>query len=143
MSKQARGIGTWIGVDFDGVLATDAVAAGLFPQVGAPIPAMVARVKDWLTAGKDVRIFTARVGPATIEECAVYGRSPQEWLVYQTGLIENFCIAQFGAPLPITCVKDFKMIALYDDRCVQMEPNTGRPVLEGVAEAVRDVRELL
>lgn len=30
-------------------------------HIGEPIPLMVARVKDWLAAGKVVKIFTARM----------------------------------------------------------------------------------
>jgi len=121
--------GPWIAVDLDGTLAHWDESA--FPAIGPPIPVMVARVQGWITEGKDVRIFTARVGPATIAECAVFGKSPQEWRMYQIGLIENFCIAQFGVPLAITCAKDFKLVELWDDRAVQMETNTGRPMLEG------------
>lgn len=129
MPEQTRGQGEWIGVDFDGVLAKDAVALGVFPDVGPPIPAMIARVRAWLTEGKDVRVFTARVNPGTVGDCARFGRTPLEWYHYQVGLIENFCLAQFGAPLPITCVKDYKMIALWDDRCVQMVTDTGEPAV--------------
>jgi hypothetical protein len=35
-----------------------------------------------------------------------------------------------GLPrLPVTNVKDFSLIELWDDRCVRVEPNTGRPIV--------------
>lgn len=91
---------------------------------------MIDRVRGWIAEGKDVRIFTARVGPATDEECALFDRSAEEWTTYQRGLVENFCLAYFGVVLPVTATKDFKLIELWDDRCVQMETNTGRPLME-------------
>lgn len=49
----------WIGVDLDGTLAHYDGWKG--PEhIGAPIPAMVERVKAWLAEGKEVRISTAR-----------------------------------------------------------------------------------
>jgi hypothetical protein len=74
---------------------------------------MVERVKAWLAAGKDVRIFTARVG------CA------PDMLETVLAPINQFCVDQFGQTLEITNVKDFGLIELWDDRCVQVIPNTG------------------
>jgi len=106
----------WIGVDLDGTLAE--YTGWISPTyIGKPIPKMVDRVKLWLTEGKDVRIFTARVfvgGRVTFDE------------LYQTKTaIEKWCSYHLGKPLPITCTKDYGMIELWDDRCVQVVPNTG------------------
>src|SRR5690349_18780615 len=49
----------WIGVDLDGTLAEYHGWKGV-EHIGPPIPEMVARVKQWLAEGRDVRIFTAR-----------------------------------------------------------------------------------
>lgn len=133
----------WIAVDFDGTLA---VYPCDFPEVGPPIVPMVDRVKGWIAEGQDVRIFTARVhdgrnDPAWAASVAEHGHTPDSWIADQRGKIENFCIAQFGVPLPITCEKDFLMIQLWDDRCVQLAPNTGEPLslmlAKRVVEAVR------
>jgi hypothetical protein len=105
----------WIGVDLDGTLAEYGHWQGE-AHVGAPIPAMVARVTAWLAEGREVRIFTARVG------CAA------DMLEAVETPIKAFCVAQFGVELPITNVKDFGMIELWDDRCVQVVPNTGERV---------------
>lgn len=105
----------WIGVDLDGTLAYYDEWRGV-THIGAPIPVMVERVKRWLVEGKDVRIFTARVSGFD-EETA-----------YET--IRAWCRVVFGKELLITCTKDYRMIALYDDRCIQVEPNTGRLIGE-------------
>jgi len=104
----------WIGVDLDGTLAEYDHWRGI-DHVGAPIPAMVGRVRQWLDEGKDVRIFTARA--STNENYAP--------------AINVFCMMQFGRTLPITCVKDLGLIEFWDDRAVQVEYNTGRRVGNG------------
>ena len=101
----------WIGVDLDGTLAT---YYGPGPGIGAPIPLMVERVKEWIGHGTRVKIFTARAsgGQSDIKEVS-------EW-------VEGV----FGHTLEITCQKDYGMIELWDDRAVQVIPNTGMRVDE-------------
>lgn len=106
----------WIGVDLDGTLAMYDEWRGA-RHIGAPIPAMVARVKAWLAAGTEVRIFTARVA----------GRRAGEVEPDETAeLIAVWCEEHIGSRLPVTCTKDFGMIELWDDRAVQIIPNTGQ-----------------
>lgn len=105
----------WIGVDLDGTLAHYDEWRGI-EHIGAPIPAMVDRVKGWLREGKEVRIFTARVA----EETEING------IHYARQYIQNWCREHIGAALPITNKKDFGMVELWDDRAVQVETNTGR-----------------
>lgn len=101
----------WIGVDFDGTLSVYDHWRGI-DHVGAPIKPMCDRVRNWLDQGVEVRIFTARcAGP---EDCKP--------------AIEKFCMGQFGEVLPITNVKDFGLIELWDDRAVQVRYNTGERV---------------
>lgn len=130
----------WIGVDLDGTLAEWGPGTsnpGNFMIIGDPIPLMVDRVRAWLADGRDVRIFTARVGPATVAECQVYDfLTWEDCIAYQRLLIEAWCVQHLGQVLPITATKDFHMFELWDDRCQQVEPNTGRHVLEIVAEIV-------
>lgn len=104
----------WIGVDLDGTLAHYESWVG-HQHIGAPIPAMVARVKRWLDEGRTVKIFTARVSDT---------RNLSEIL----DAIRRWCIEHIGIELDVTCTKDYAMIELWDDRCVQVEPNTGRPL---------------
>lgn len=103
----------WKGVDLDGTLAEYDGWRGP-AHIGAPVPRMVARVKAWLAAGDEVRIFTARVGP----------QPNGEDLVARTAIIE-WCEKHLGQPLLITATKDYGMVELWDDRCVQVVPNTG------------------
>lgn len=116
--------GGWIGVDLDGTLAEH-----YWPEkgpydplhIGDPVPAMVARVKTWLAEGREVRIFTARVKPLSaldsIDDANV------------RLAIEHWCERHIGRALPVTCVKDYQMVELWDDRAVQVAPNKGTPAL--------------
>jgi hypothetical protein len=110
----------WIGVDLDGTLAHYDGWKG-WHHVGAPVPAMVERVRRWLEDGRDVRIFTARVShdgtPARIVEA-------QHALI----VIMDWCEQHFGRTLPVVCIKDAAMLELWDDRAVQVKPNFGEPV---------------
>jgi len=103
-------VGTgWIGVDLDGTLAHYDGWVGP-DHIGEPIPEMLERVKGWIAQGITVKIFTAR--------CSVpeQVRPIRPWL-------EKHGIGG----LEITNVKDFAMIELWDDRCVRVIENTGRP----------------
>lgn len=106
----------WIGVDLDGTLAEyhGWVTAD---TIGAPIAPMVARVKAWLAEDKDVRIFTARGSRDAADRDLAYPA------------IRKWCVEHLGQELVITNVKDLHMIALWDDRAVQVRKNTGIPVL--------------
>ncbi len=110
----------WIGVDLDGTLAKYGEWNGV-EDIGLPIPLMVDRVKKWIKEGKDVRIFTARV--------CIIGHSLSE-VEDAICMIEAWCVKHIGKVLPITCMKDYSMIELWDDGCVQVEHNTGRIIGE-------------
>jgi hypothetical protein len=100
----------WIGVDLDGTLAHYDGWKG--PEhIGEPVPLMLARVKIWLSEGRDVRLFTARATQA--------GQIPP---------IQRWCMRHLGQVIGITYKKDFEMEVLWDDRCVQVVKNTGERV---------------
>ncbi len=100
----------WIGVDLDGTLAYYDGWAGI-DNIGAPIPLMQQRVMDWHKNGHEIKIFTARVSGSESEDARA---AIKDWL------------SVHGFPsFEITNVKDFGMIELYDDRAVQVKPNTG------------------
>ncbi len=108
--------GGWIGVDLDGTLAEYHGWDGL-TRIGDPIPLMLDRVKGWLEAGEDVRIFTARVCPdnrASIEELEECVLAIQKW-----------CLEHLGQALRVTYKKDMHMRELWDDRAVGVIFNTG------------------
>lgn len=120
----------WIGVDLDGTLAMYPVP---IDQIGEPIPRMVARIKEWLAEGIEVRIVTARVGECNranddgVSDDAEFARR-------QRLMIEQWCLKQFGRMLQITASKDFQMIQLWDDRAIQVETNTGLTLLESMMD---------
>lgn len=105
--------GGWVGVDLDGTLAHyDGWDHG---KIGAPVKLMVERVKTWLSEGVDVRIVTARVSvPSQADEQRVE--------------IAVWLRTYVGRELPITSCKDYQMVALWDDRAIQVKNNTGEVV---------------
>lgn len=116
----------WIGVDFDGTLAF--YESKQWPALGEPIPLMQQRVIRWLAAGKDVRIVTARVdgGHAARADGHPNPADPDD----QTAKIQEWCLKHLGKALPVTCSKDYAMVELWDDRAVQVIPNTGRTIAD-------------
>ena len=113
----------WIGVDLDGTLAYyHGWSEG---EIGPPIPAMVQRVKDWLSHGIEVRIFTARVGLSGDYSAESRRSADSSFAAEQRALIEKWCEDHIGARLPVTASKDFAMIELWDDRAIQVLPNSG------------------
>lgn len=124
----------WIGVDFDGTLAE--YGTWIAPDhCGQPIAPMVDRVKGWLAAGREVRIFTARIFPITQavgpDDVVSFHQSPtprQLDALIAIESIRRWCREHLGQVLTITCVKDYAMVELYDDRAVQVRPNTGQIV---------------
>lgn len=101
----------WIGVDLDGTLALYDGWRGL-KSIGKPIPRMVRRVEGWVERGLRVKVFTARASVPGGAEAV------RAWL------------EKHGLPgLEVTHEKDFGMIELWDDRAVQILPNTGKAVL--------------
>jgi hypothetical protein len=111
--------GGWIGVDLDCTMDVYDGWRGPY-HIGAPIPAMVERVKQWLKEGRDVRIFTARVTDRPFNDDGTPHDVNKVILA-----IDAWCIENIGQTLPITNVKDWYMRELWDDRCVQVRPNTG------------------
>lgn len=109
----------WIGVDLDGTLAHYDGWKGI-EHIGAPVPAMVERVRQWLQEGRRVKVMTARVWSD--------GSMARNREVYiATKHIHNWCLEHLGSVLEVTCQKDMGMIELWDDRCVRVIANTGEP----------------
>ena len=119
----------WIGVDLDGTLAEYLGWQGM-GHIGEPIAPMAERVRAWLAVGKDVRIFTARVcSIQSQEDIDIFLREYTRW-----------CFRVFGRQLPVTCEKDWKMVELWDDRCVQIMPNTGIMVQDALVREVQSMK---
>lgn len=105
----------WIGVDLDGTLAKRLPGRKWMGDerdlIGDPVPAMLARVIDWIDAGREVRIFTARMS----HDNPVIEKAIRAW-----------CLKHIGCELRVTCSKDYLMAELWDDRAVTVEKDTGR-----------------
>lgn len=109
----------WIGVDLDGTLAEFTEWKGM-EHIGKPLSKMVDRILQWLREGKRVKILTARANtPEAIPPI-------EKWLVEEAGL----------PVLEITNVKGHNMRELWDDRCRQVVPNTGEPVISDPLHAL-------
>ena len=108
---------SWIGVDLDGTLAEYHGWEG-YEHIGPPVPIMVERVLAWIEEGKNVKIFTARVYPGNTHS----DKSRR--------IIEEWLEKHLGFTLPITCLKDVYMNELWDNRAVQVVPNTGERISE-------------
>ena len=110
----------WIGVDLDGTLAMAEPWQG-FEHIGKPVPNMVKRLNVWLGMGYTVKIVTARAAEPEVAIPPI-----KAWL------------KKHGLPdLEVTNAKDMDMIELWDDRAVQVIPNTGNPVTPMQANARR------
>jgi hypothetical protein len=126
----------WIGIDLDRTLAEYHKWEG-YEAIGKPIPTVLDFVKRLIVEGKEVRIFTARAHP-------IVQPVREQFTEYQIGLVSHFpelqgamracnairewCIEHIGRTLTITCVKDYHMDTLYDDRAVQVVANKGLKV---------------
>lgn len=99
----------WVGVDLDGTLAKFGFWRG-FGHIGKPVKPMLERIKRWQEQGIKVKIFTARASlPDAIPPV-------KKWLKkHKLGDLE------------VTNRKDFYMLELWDDRCIQVATNSGRP----------------
>lgn len=104
----------WVGVDLDGTLAKHEAWQGP-TRIGAPIPEMVERVRRWLARGITVKVVTARMSDPDPEVRRDVHIAIQDWT-----------LEHVGASLPATCMKDYAMVELWDDRAVAVETNTGR-----------------
>ncbi|MDU0460586.1 MAG: hypothetical protein RW306_17800 [Geobacteraceae bacterium] len=120
----------WIGVDLDGTLAEFHGWINM-EHIGAPVPEMAERVRTWLDRGVDVRIFTARVDSEAV--ALSLGNETDELFSHiekVRSIIQDWTEKHLGHRLPVTNVKDFKMIELWDDRAVRVVLNKGCPCCE-------------
>lgn len=81
--------------------------------IGEPIEPMVRRVRNWLSNGREVKIFTARVAP------------PHEHLLDTVEAIQAWCKEHIGQVLPIVHFKTRDTVQIWDDRAVGVRPNQG------------------
>lgn len=126
MSKDTHGEQgeTWVGFDLDGTLAEDEGWHGI-EHIGKPVKRMCNLAKKLHSEGKVIKILTARVAPKNNSDT----KKAKEY-------IEKWCEENLGFIPPITYEKDSLMETLYDDRAVQVIPNTGIEIEEAARQAV-------
>jgi hypothetical protein len=98
-----------IAVDLDGTLAHKDPGPFDPNEIGAPIPAMMERVKKWIADGEEVVIFTARAATKS-------NIPPVKAWLKEHGL----------GGLKVTCRKTYDIEEIYDDRAYRVERNTGK-----------------
>lgn len=108
VAKSTKAYG-WLGVDLDGTLAEYDYFRGK-TVIGKPIAPMVEKVKEELSRGRTVKIFTARADGDGKDVIAA---------------IQAWCKEHLGQELPVTNRKDPEMTELWDDRAREVIPNTG------------------
>jgi hypothetical protein len=109
----------YIGIDLDGTLAQIIRTPSSLTDIGLPVPLMLQRVQHWIKEGKEVRIITARVNAEDNPNVEKNRVAIDKWLKKYV-----------GQSLPITSKKSHNMIELWDDRAIQVIPNTGERVLD-------------
>ena len=108
---------SWVGIDLDGTLAE--YNGWVSPShIGKPIQGMVLFVKHLITDGKKVKILTARASRRIFPDQADES----------IAAIKAWCLEHIGQELEVTCEKDQGMFLLYDDRAIQVLPNTGMSI---------------
>lgn len=120
----------WHGFDLDGTLAIYDGWQGE-QHIGEPVPEIVALIKDMLSKGATVKIFTARV-------CDIASRDVEP--IRKT--IEDWCEKHIGVRLEVTNIKDYAMVSLFDDRAYHVIPNTGKVVSAVIADEHRKLMKL-
>ena len=102
----------WIGVDLDGTLAYDDGLEHDPGYIGEPIFMMVNNVKQWISEGKTVKIFTSRVDGHRNKKL-------------EKKAIKEWCRVNIGSELKVTCKKDHNCIAIYDNIAHSVAFNKG------------------
>ncbi len=127
--------GGWIGVDLDGTLAVvcDGMAA---TEIGAPVAPMVALVKQWIAAGEEVRIFTARVDGGKEADLAGYNNGHEYADVERIReAIQDWSELHIGHRLAVTNEKTCATKAIFDDKAFNVLKNLGLIVTHSAAAA--------
>ena len=102
-----------IAVDLDGTLAEYNGWKGL-DHIGDPVPLMLTRVRQWISEGKTVVIFTSRVTHNSGEDTSKAFEYIYQWLE-KHGL----------GGLDVTGLKRKEFIEFWDDRAIRVQKNTG------------------
>lgn len=144
----------WIGFDLDGTLAKYDGWRGI-DHIGEPVGPMVALIKKMHAEGMRVKILTARFSPRAVAELRLNPYLENHWCIESpddmpwalkgqwTALefIQDWCWKHLGFVPEVTHEKDHLMLDLYDDRCHQVEPNTGVVIADRCAELEKKLEQ--
>ena len=139
MEEEARNDEPWYGFDLDGTLAEYHGWKGE-DHIGDPVIPIVQMIRALHRAGMRVKVMTARVAPRDkvntfpnpyTKNCVtVQDPSTQTWALKDRWtareFIQEWCYRNLGFVPEITHEKDYHMLSLFDDRCCQVETNTGK-----------------
>ena len=128
----------WYGFDLDGTLAVYDGWQGI-DHIGAPVVKTVRLIKRMHADGLRVKILTARVSPRSNPDMKPNPYLENRWCIQDPDatpwalkgrwtpleFIQEWCHSVLGFVPEITHEKDYLMLNLFDDRVVQVEPNTG------------------
>jgi hypothetical protein len=113
--------------DLDGTLA---VYDPMKSIIGEPITSMVTLAKQYIEHGYVVKIFTARASPyfkALLNPVRDPGILRDLYLTQITP-VEEWCVKHIGQRLEVTCMKDFDVVGIFDDRAHRVVHNEGKVV---------------
>jgi RNase P/RNase MRP subunit POP5 len=136
MVKKPTSTDGWIGVDLDGTLF-EYHGWTKWNHFGPPIEPMVKRVIDWIAAGQEVRIVTARISFREYIRHTCRHTGEKFTNADMRRAIADHCEKYVGSRLWSQCYKDLSMIELWDDRAVGVVANTGQTLVDAaLAEKV-------
>jgi len=129
----------WYGFDLDGTLAVYDGWRGI-DHIGAPVAPMVRLARRMHEIGLRIKVVTARVSPRPLPETRPNPYVKHSWCVQDPDVqtwalkpdwgarefVQEWCYRNLGFAPGVTHEKDYAMLQLFDDRCVQVEANTGR-----------------
>lgn len=115
--KTADSDKAWIGCDLDGTLAKYDGWKG-WDHIGDPIPNMVKRIKEYISKGIKVKIWTARASQVSRSRSNITFQQMEK-------VIQDWTEKHLGIRLEVVTEKDCYMMAAIDDSIMQVEPNTG------------------
>lgn len=114
----------YVAFDFDKTIAVRNSGDSIF-KAGAPIRAMVDLMKKYLSEGRKVKVLTARKGEL------------------QQRPVVKFLKDNGFPPLEVINCKDSNLDILYDDKCIQVELNTGELTIDKYKKALNSLLGLL
>lgn len=128
----------WVGFDLDSTLAyfdSNEFKRLNGDYIGPPVPKMMRKVKRYLSDNVQVKIVTARVADRL--------EGDSDKIRSNVIKIHNWCIENGLPKLEITCEKDYNMVTLYDDRCVEVEKNTGNTINDKISKVLGPINGMV